>query len=411
MKNLMTMLILLACSFGLHAELIELDSPASPGSLAPALVELGDGRAVMTWLERNNAGHVFQSAIFDGESFGPVSPIASGRNWFANWADMPGLFVLPGGGWLAHWLVRSGPSPYAYDIVMAVSSDEGATWSEPFSPHDDGTRTEHGFVSYFPWSDELAGVVWLDGRETGSGGHDGSTGHSHHDNGAMTLRTATIGSDGNVSGEALLDDRVCDCCQTAAAMTDAGPVIIYRGRSEDETRDIWIVRWQDGQWAEPNLVHADGWQIGGCPVNGPALMARGSEVIAAWFTMADAEPRVQVARSDDGGKNFSKPIALGQGVALGRVALAWHRGDYVVTWLEQKGQAGSLELAGFDESGRVVWQRSLTSVESGRVSGFPRLAAIDGNSLLAAWTATIRGGVAQVRTGLIRLDVPLQVEP
>ncbi|MFU8833387.1 MAG: sialidase family protein [Wenzhouxiangella sp.] len=405
MKNLIPTLILLASSFGLHAELLVLDSPAGSGSLAPALVELDDGRAVMTWLERNGDGHVFQSAIFNGENFGPASPIASGHDWFANWADMPGLYVMPGGDWLAHWLVKSGPATYAYDVIMAASSDEGRTWSDPFSPHDDGTPTEHGFVSYFPWNDELAGVVWLDGRETG-GGHGHAGGQGHHGNGVMTLRAAAISADGNVSREALLDERVCDCCQTASAVTDAGPVVIYRGRSEDEIRDIWIVRWQDGQWTAPALVHADGWQIGGCPVNGPALLARGREVVAAWFTMADSEPRVQVARSDDGGKNFSNPITLGQAAALGRVDLAWYREGYVASWLEQVGQAGSLELAGFDGTGKIAWQRSLTSMETGRVSGFPRLAAIDGDSLLVTWTATSRGGVPEVRVGLMRLDAP-----
>ena len=35
-----------------------------------------------------------------------------------------------------------------------------------------------------------------------------------------------------------IDARVCDCCQTDAAMTSEGAVLIYRDRSDDEIRDL-----------------------------------------------------------------------------------------------------------------------------------------------------------------------------
>ena len=41
---------------------------------------------------------------------------------------------------------------------------------------------------------------------------------------------------------AVLDARACDCCQTDAAMTSAGPVVVYRNRTEEEIRDIYIAR-------------------------------------------------------------------------------------------------------------------------------------------------------------------------
>jgi len=86
-------------------------------------------------------------AEFDGESVGPAQEISRGNNFFANWADTPGLRVGRDGQWLAHWLVRSGRGTYAYDVVMALSDDQGRHWSDPFSPHDDGTLTEHNPVS------------------------------------------------------------------------------------------------------------------------------------------------------------------------------------------------------------------------------------------------------------------------
>jgi hypothetical protein len=387
MRLLLAALFLIPTAHG--AKLIDLQSPAGPGSLAPSLVALDDGRAVLSWLETLDSGHALRFSLFDGEGFGDVFEVASGEDWFANWADIPGIHVLPGGDWLAHWLVKSGPATYAYDIVMARSGDEGRSWSGSFSPHDDGTLTEHGFVSYFNWDDERAGLVWLDGRETAGAAEapDGDHVHGHHHGaGAMTLRTAKIGPEGEVAAPVLLDPRVCDCCQTATAMTADGPIVIYRGRDEDEVHDIRVIRSVEGQWTESAALHDDGWQIGGCPVNGPALIASGSRVIATWFTMADGQPRVQLALSEDSGRQFRLLDAIGEGSALGRVDLSWLGSDFLVSWMDQRDGAGQLMLSHFTSEGRHEQTLPLAGADPARISGFPRLVRLDSGLLLLAWT-------------------------
>ena len=52
----------------------------------------------------------------------------------------------------------------------------------------------------------------------------------------MTLRAASINNNNQILEEYLLDARVCDCCQTDVAMTQDGPIVIYRDRSEDLVR-------------------------------------------------------------------------------------------------------------------------------------------------------------------------------
>ena len=54
--------------------------------------------------------------------------------------------------------------------------------------------------------------------------------------GNMTIRTAFVAD--SIGPGVPLDDRVCECCSTSAAMTANGPVIVYRDRSADEVRDI-----------------------------------------------------------------------------------------------------------------------------------------------------------------------------
>ena len=80
-----------------------------------------------------------------------------------NLADFPSVVPITDELWAAHWLVKRPGGIYSYDIAIAVSTDSGQSWGKPFTPHALGTRTEHGFVSLFPWRQAI-GALWLDGR-------------------------------------------------------------------------------------------------------------------------------------------------------------------------------------------------------------------------------------------------------
>lgn len=370
-----------------------MEIPAGAGSLAPGLSASPEG-PVLTWLEPDGDGHALRFSVLTAGAFGPAGTVARGDNWFANWADTPALFVLPGGDWIAHWLEKSGSGTYSYDIRVTRSSDSGRTWSDPVTPHNDGTQTEHGFVSYYAVDEQSAGMFWLDGRKTANGGGQH---HGHH--GDMTLRTAQIDSMGNLTHEKELDGKVCDCCQTDTALTDTGPVVVYRDRGNDEVRDIYVQRQVGGIWQPPVAVHDDNWQIAACPVNGPRVVARGKQVVVAWFTMADDRPRVMLANSREGGASFESPVKVAAGTVQGRVDLIWlDSGELLLAWLGQ----GELWLARFDNNLEELGRQSLTAMDSGRISGFPRLAALDDGHVLVAWTASIEGR-PQVQVGKVNL--------
>lgn len=396
MRNRLLAIVLLVLVMPAHAlEFRELASPAGDGSLAPRLAEDVDGRMILTWLQPAGDDHQFRFSRFDDGRFDTGGVITEGNGFFANWADTPGLAVMANGHWLAFWLARSGKGTYAYDVRAALSADQGQHWSAAFSPHDDGTLTEHGFVSTFASGPDGVGMIWLDGRETRPADIDGGGHHGHAQGGAMTLRAARVGASGRLSDGVLVDARVCDCCGTAAAMTDEGPVVVYRDRSEKEVRDIRLVRRSPDGWTVPVLVHDDGWRINACPVNGPAVLARGAVVIVAWFTLGtDDVPRVRVSRSDNAGRTFAAPQTLDAGRALGRVDLAWTGQGYVMAWLAEEAGAGIVRLARFDRDGVLAEQHDLVQIETGRSSGFPRLASLDDDRLLVAWTEQrVRVGV------------------
>ena len=257
-------------------------APAGPGSQYPHLAGGGPVPIVLSWLQAQPGdGFALQHATWLDGAWSSPATVATGKDWFINWADFPSVVPVTATTWLAHWLEQRPGNVYSYDVRLSASTDGGQHWSTPASPHDDGTPTEHGFVSILA-DGGLARAVWLDGRHTGG---ERDHGRAHGAPGAMTLRAATIGPDGRVVGtDEEIDGRTCDCCQTDAALTTEGPVVVYRDRGDDEVRDVALVRLQGGRWSAPVAVHADGWKIDACPVNGPAVAARGRNVVVAWFT-------------------------------------------------------------------------------------------------------------------------------
>ncbi|CAN5639135.1 hypothetical protein BH23GEM10_BH23GEM10_17060 [soil metagenome] len=373
-------------------EPVTLTAPALPGSAQP-FVDAADGTFIVSWTEPTGEGHALRFAILgaDGTWTEPRT-VVTGDNWFVNWADFPSVVALPGAQLAAHWLQRSGPGTYAYDVMISQSADGGATWSDPVRPHGDGTQTEHGFVSLFPHGDVL-GAVWLDGRRyAGSDGMEASN--------EMTLHFTTVPA-GAPAPELLVDARVCDCCQTAAAITSNGPIVAYRDRTMAEIRDISVIRLVDGAWTEPAPLHADGWHIAGCPVNGPQADADGDQVAIAWFTQAQDTARVLLAFSRDAGATFAAPVRIDDGAPLGRVdVLLLDDGRAFVIWLERAGEAAEVRGRLISSNGEAGGSRVLGTAAASRNSGFPRMAR-SGSSVVLVWNRT--GDEAGVNAAMIDL--------
>lgn len=374
-------------------DLRELAAPVGAGSGQPNLFAVGE-RVYLSWIEpEGEESHALRFAVWEGGYWSAAHTIARGSDFFVNWADFPSLSALSDGTLAAHWLVRSGSRSYDYDVHLALSRDSGRSWGGSLVPHRDGTQSEHGFVSLFPWSDGSLAAAWLDGREMAGGeeAHDG-----HGGPGAMTLRHTTLSAAGELGPEVVLDERTCECCQTAAAITSRGPVVVYRDRSPEEVRDISVVRHAEGRWSEPRPVHQDGWQITGCPVNGPAVAAEGERVAVAWFTAAQEEPRVLLAFSDDAGGTFGAPARVDDGDPVGRVAvLLLEDGSALVSWLESVGEGAEVRVRRIAPDGGRGPAATVASSSAARASGFPRMVRM-GEQLVFAWTQPGDPGSVQV---------------
>jgi hypothetical protein len=228
------------------------------------------------------------------------------------------------------------------------------------------------------------GAIWLDGRNLKDVKDEGDE-HTPLPV-SMTLRYAAIDADGKLSDETQLDERVCECCQTSAALTSEGPIAAYRDRSNKEARDIHFVTQQQGRWSAPRAVHSDNWEINACPVNGPSVAADGRRVAIAWYTGAGDSPRVKVAFSDDGGSTFADPIEVDDGETLGRVdVLLLPDGSALVCWLSGTAEGGAIKVRRVSPNGKLSPPAVIAETDISRSSGFPRMARL-GDEVHFAWT-------------------------
>jgi len=379
-----------------------IETPCREGG-EPNLYLAEDGSPLLSWLEYldDTTDVLYLSRLEAGRWAAPLE-IARGSNWFVNWADFPSLSGFGGGHekLAAHWLAMAGEGTYDYDVQIAVSQDGGKSWGAPFAPHQDGVKAEHGFVSLLPTSDTSMFAAWLDGRNTKTAGF--TSGHGH---GAMSLRGGFFSLSGKMLEEQEIDGRVCDCCQTDAARIPGGLIVAYRGRSEEEIRDIFVARRVDGHWLPPARVHDDQWKITGCPVNGPALATREGQVALAWYTAAQDTPRVMLAFSQDGGAHFGRPARLDGGKPLGRVDAAWlDDRRLAVSWMEEVEDEAEIRIFVADKQGAGKHAPfTLARNSKARSSGFPLIEAIGEGELLAAWTQADSLGTT-VKTAIVKLN-------
>ncbi len=400
---LFMLLMMNACSEDLQQPAFEynIGNPAVVGSQYPNLHVDNTGMVTMSWISKIEEDfYAVELATFNDGSWSQPRTVNTSRDYFVNWADFPSAVSRDGDVVAAHWLRKIEGGPYAYNVNLVFPEEQARRWTDPITPHLDGTATEHGFVSMEPLTNDRVLAVWLDGRNTEGRGHDE---YSDPDK-SMTIRSAEVSRDGTINRKREIDGMVCDCCQTDLILTDDSAYVVYRGRTQDEIRDIYISRYdlESGEWNEPVKVHDDGWQINGCPVNGPRIDANGDKISVAWFTGADDSRKVHVVTSDDRGETFSEPEVISNDRLTGRADVVVSRDDDVyVSWLEERDEIGDVMMKKIGEENQSV-RVGITS--SSRRSGFPRMAET-AEGILFAWTQT--DPLVRVRTAFVPYDVDL----
>ena len=374
----------------LHVESVA--SPASANSSEPHFTLQGD-RVILSWVEVNGDRAALKFAERTAAGWTNAQTAASGTNFFVNSFDVPSVYALADGSLAAHWEERLGEDEDsdASKVMLSWSKDQGHTWSKPVTPHHDNTMTEHGFVSLFQAPGAGLGLVWIDGRAT----------NPDTESGDMALRAAIYDAAGKQLRETVVAPRVCECCSTSVTETAEGPIVAFRNRSAAEVRDIYVTRLANGAWSPPVNVHADGWKINACPINGPSVAARGRDVAVAWFMAKNDQGQAFVAFSHDAGRTFSAPVRVDDAGSLGRLGVQMlDDGSAAVIWIEKSSPRTQMRLRVVSAAGMRSAPVTVADTEGSR---YPRMMR-RGNELLFAWTDTDKG--SQLRTARVKLAPP-----
>lgn len=359
-----------------HTAIIKIKNPSTLNSSLPRLFSDGEN-LLMSWIQNKDSIVSLKYSKFNGINWTAPTEIISGSDWFVNWADFPAI-AYNNGSILTNILKKSAEETYTYDIHLQLYSKQKNTWKNNILLNQDGIKSEHGFVSMLPYNNDSFFVTWLDGRTL-----VGVPKENEH----MTLRAAFIDAEGEITNDILLDDKTCECCNTAATMTANGPIVAYRDRSDTEIRDISLVRFVNGNWTAPKNVYQDHWEIPGCPVNGPAIDSFNDAVVLAWFTAENDNPRIQVSFSENQGETFGLQYRVDNGNAIGRVdAVMLDQNNAVVSWMEPDGIDTLIQILKVSSNGEKNIPITITKTRSERSSGFPQLELV-GDRLYVAWTS------------------------
>ncbi len=305
--------------------------------------------------------------------------------------------------------------------LARACGDLHGRWSS-FSPaatvHAEGLPGARGWQSLSVDRDGARHVAWLDGRGArAEGPAPGAEGHAKHAAMRQDLFQAVWRADGTHDEVAVATD-VCFCCKTAVANApDGATYVAWRHIYPTNLRDIAVARSVDGgrTFAAPVRVSEDGWQIAGCPDDGPSAAVDAAGVLhIVWPTLIQGDAPAKAifySFSRDGGRTFAPRIRVDEargGAAHPQIAVGGNR--VAVVW-EQGGTERGVYLReiGGDAAARSKPGLTAISLLSADRSAIYPAVAVTPRSIVAAWTEKIAGtSEIRVRTRQNSFDTPVR---
>jgi hypothetical protein len=365
----------------------EIASPAASGSFSPRVTSRSDGSVILSWLEpQGDAAAALRFSVWRDEAWSEPTTIAAEQPFSRHPSESPGVVALSDRNLIAYWSQKppkEKPPTQEVDVYFSVSTDRGVHWTSPTLANRPGTGEENSYPSAAPLDDKRAALIWLDGA-------------NWTQQKRVALMSRTVQSDGSTTEATVIDPDSCTCCPTSLVRAGSGLVAAYRGHTPENVRDISLLRNVDGRWSQPHVAHADNWHFAGCPVNGPHLDADPKRTVIAWFTGAEDQPAVKLAFSNDGGANFSIPMRVDEGNAVGRVQVVLSPGHSAFAfWLAHASGTTRLLMRSVHEDG--VMEQPL-EVTRGSELGYPHVARTVGG-ILVTWAEG--GPVPRVHVGMV----------
>lgn len=192
--------------------------------------------------------------------------------------------------------------PYSGEIRMLRSDDGGATFSPPFTVHQDRQIITHRFESIAFDSTGALHTLWIDKRDLEASLRAGKADYA----GAALYRNVSHDGGRTFGPDTKVADHTCECCRIALVSDGSdGLAAMWRHVFEGSVRDHAFVRIPPGGKEIGAVARSsfDGWKIDACPHHGPGLApATDGGFHAVWFGVRDGEPGVRYGRLDANGK-------------------------------------------------------------------------------------------------------------
>jgi len=295
--------------------------------------------------------------------------------WYVHWLEAPELAIgKDGQHWIATWTQVSNPrNSYDHNLMLAQSTDGGATWSAASSPHPTEIPAYYGLPAPLVLPEGGIQLNWLDGRNTKIRvPHSGR--YYPKMNARTTLRSTVLTAAGEQQGDYETSARISALAPFEAQNTARGPVLAARLVNRQKFRDIHLLFWNGECWTDPVQVSDDGWQTSSFTLEGPAMDVRGEQVALGWYSAAKDAARIQLQLTDLTGTPVSKRLRLDRGKPLGKVDLVYDRvGKIRVSWLEQTEEGVQLLLATVTTTGKLEKIAELQTFAEAVPEMYPRM--------------------------------------
>jgi hypothetical protein len=339
----------------------------------PAAAPGPDGTAYVAWVEHRGKEADVWLSHFDGEGKPLGSPVRVNPNaggataWHG---DPPTLAVAPDGTVYVGWTARDGRAPRSSTLYLSASRDGGRTFGPPSQVNDDAKPGVHGMHSLAVSGDGRVYVAWLDERDIAPKQADPAKAPSHMHTESNRFVYFASSEDGGrtFSKNSRVAGEVCPCCKTSLAVGEDGRVYVgWRQVLPGDFRHIAVASSADGgrSFSHAAVVSDDRWEIGGCPVSGPALAAgAGGSLRVLWYTAGEAgKPGLYWSESHDGGRTFSPRQVLAETGGRGTPALLTGEGrDLTAVWEGSDGISAAPMRARLGGDGRVTTAAAVAGV-------------------------------------------------
>ena len=215
---------------------------------------------------------------------------------------------------------------------------------------------------------------------------------------------------GAAAHESPVTTDVCFCCKTSTASGPAGAVYVaFRDIYPGSLRDMSVARSIDGgkTFDAPVRVSEDGWELTGCPEDGPSIAVDAAGVVhLAWPTLVDAKTdrkAIFYTYSTDQGRTFAPRMRVDQGDDVRHAQhprLAAANGRVVVVWDESLASGPRIRARVVRSSSSSAWSPvagDIVTVSEPVAVTYPAVAMVSDGAVIGWVRTSATGADIQVR--------------